>query len=75
MNKLAGYKKGDKVEVRTNVIYAGTPQTGEAFETWEQGEVIAEGFTYPNQFGELSQQRIVIMVDNKRYIRNASQIK
>lgn len=75
MNKLSGYKNGDKVEIRTSVIYSGTPQDGEAFETWGQGEVIAEGFTNHDAYGGLNQQRIIIMVDNKRFVRNASQIK
>ena len=75
MNKLSGYKKGDKVEVRTHVSYSGTPQSGEAFETWEQGEVVAEGFTNHDAYGGLDQQRIIIMVDNKRVIRNAAQIR
>ena len=75
MNQLSGYKKGDKVKVRTFVTYSGTPLDGEAFETWEQGEVIAEGKTELNAFGDKYQERIIVKVGNKKYIRPAAQLR
>lgn len=75
MNQLSGYKKGDEVQVRTHVIYAGTPQSGEAFETWETGTVIGEGSTSVNQYGDDDQQRMIIKLSDKNAIRSASQLQ
>ena len=75
MNQLAGYKAGDKVEVRTNVVYAGTPETGVPFETWETGTVIAEGFTDVNAYGDEDQQRIIVKSEGGTHIRAGSQLR
>lgn len=75
MNKIAGYKKGDEIQVRTHVAFAGTPQNGEAFETWEDGTVIAEGLTSVNEYGEDWQQRIIIKTEDGTHIRSGMQLR
>ncbi len=70
MNQLSGYKIGNKVEVRTHVVYAGEP-----FETWESGIVIGEGHTHINAHSDDWQSNIIVRTATGLHIRASSQLR